>query len=125
MTSFLKELANEMSVTAVAEVPGAAPAPAKMAVEHLNLFYGDFQGLRDVNLTFPENQVTALIGPSGCGKSTAMHCIAGLLHPAQGEIRFGDEVMTRAGEHGKDKTFVPPRSATSPWCFRNMPCIPT
>ena len=72
MTSFLKELANEMSVTAVAEVPGAAPAPAKMAVEHLNLFYGDFQGLRDINLTFPENQVTALIGPSGCGKSTLL-----------------------------------------------------
>ena len=72
MTSFLKELANEMSVTAVAEVPRAAPAPAKMAVEHLNLFYGDFQGLRDVNLTFPENQVTALIGPSGCGKSTLL-----------------------------------------------------
>ena len=72
MTSFLKELANEMSVTAVAEVPGAAPAPAKMAVEHLNLFYGDFQGLRDVNLTFPENQVTALIGPSGCGKYTLL-----------------------------------------------------
>ena len=72
MTSFLKELANETSVTAVAEVPGAAPAPAKMAVEHLNLFYGDFQGLRDINLTFPENQVTALIGPSGCGKSTLL-----------------------------------------------------
>lgn len=48
------------------------PAPAKMVVEHLNLFYGDFQGLRDINLTFPENQVTALIGPSGCGKSTLL-----------------------------------------------------
>ncbi|WP_286143340.1 ATP-binding cassette domain-containing protein [Adlercreutzia caecimuris] len=43
-----------------------------MAVEHLNLFYGDFQGLRDINLAFPENQVTALIGPSGCGKSTLL-----------------------------------------------------
>lgn len=72
MTSFLKELANETSVTAAAEVPEAAPAPAKMIVEHLNLFYGDFQGLRDINLTFPENQVTALIGPSGCGKSTLL-----------------------------------------------------
>ncbi len=72
MTSFLKELAKEASVPAAAEVPEAAPAPAKMAVEHLNLFYGDFQGLRDINLTFPENQVTALIGPSGCGKSTLL-----------------------------------------------------
>lgn len=59
------------------------------------------------------------------GVTCGAEAIAGLLHPAQGEIRFGDEVMTRAGEHGKDKTFVPPRSATSPWCFRNMPCIPT
>ena len=72
MTSFLKELAKETSVPATAEVPEAAPAPAKMVVEHLNLFYGDFQGLRDINLTFPENQVTALIGPSGCGKSTLL-----------------------------------------------------
>lgn len=72
MTSFLKELAKETSVPAAAEVPEASPAPAKMAVEHLNLFYGDFQGLRDINLTFPENQVTALIGPSGCGKSTLL-----------------------------------------------------
>ena len=72
MTSFLKELAKETSVPAAAEVPEASPAPAKMAVEHLNLFYGDFQGLRDINLTFPENQVTALIGPSGCGKSTCI-----------------------------------------------------
>ena len=72
MTSFLKELAKETSVPAAAEVPEAAPAPAKMVVEHLNLFYGDFQGLRDINLTFPENQVTALIGPSGCGKSTLL-----------------------------------------------------
>ena len=61
MTSFLKELAKETSVPAAAEVPEAAPAPAKMVVEHLNLFYGDFQGLRDINLTFPEKQVTALI----------------------------------------------------------------
>ena len=83
MTSFLKERTNEMSasepvgdssadVVCAASGPARASAPAKMAVEHLNLFYGDFQGLRDINLTFPENQVTALIGPSGCGKSTLL-----------------------------------------------------
>ena len=94
MTSFLKELANEMSVTAVAEVPGAAPAPAKMAVEHLNLFYGDFQGLRDVNLTFPENQVTALIGPSGCGKSTLSRTVMLLQKPTEGRIFLEGEELT-------------------------------
>ena len=38
----------------------------------LNLFYGDFQALTDINLSIPARQVTALIGPSGCGKSTLL-----------------------------------------------------
>lgn len=39
-------------------------------VRNLNLWYGDVQALKDINLTIRENQVTAIIGPSGCGKST-------------------------------------------------------
>jgi phosphate transport system ATP-binding protein len=42
----------------------------KIKVNDLNLFYGDFQALIDINLDIMENKVTALIGPSGCGKST-------------------------------------------------------
>ncbi|HBN96237.1 MAG TPA: phosphate ABC transporter ATP-binding protein, partial [Firmicutes bacterium] len=42
----------------------------KMMVKNLDLYYGDFQALDDVNLAIPENQITAFIGPSGCGKST-------------------------------------------------------
>ncbi len=42
----------------------------KFTVESLNLFYGDFQALNDINLTIEKNEITALIGPSGCGKST-------------------------------------------------------
>ena len=49
-----------------------APAPAKMAVCGLNLYYKDFHALKNINLEFPKNQVTALIGPSGCGKSTLL-----------------------------------------------------
>ena len=44
----------------------------KMGVEELDLFYGEFQALKDVTLDFPKNEVTALIGPSGCGKSTLL-----------------------------------------------------
>lgn len=36
----------------------------------MNLFYGDFQALKNINLDVPENRITAFIGPSGCGKST-------------------------------------------------------
>ncbi len=46
--------------------------PAKMGVAGLNLYYRDLHALKDVSLTFPEKQVSALIGPSGCGKSTLL-----------------------------------------------------
>lgn len=44
----------------------------KMKAENVDLFYGDFQALHSINLSFYENNVTALIGPSGCGKSTLL-----------------------------------------------------
>lgn len=44
----------------------------KIDVSHMDLFYGDYQALSDINLAFLEHNVTALIGPSGCGKSTLL-----------------------------------------------------
>lgn len=44
----------------------------KYTINNLNLYYGDFHGLKDVNLNLPSNEVTAFIGPSGCGKSTLL-----------------------------------------------------
>ncbi len=45
-----------------------------LAVNGLNLFYGDKQVLHDISLRIPKHRVTALIGPSGCGKSTLLRC---------------------------------------------------
>lgn len=42
----------------------------KFNVKNLNLYYGEFHALKDINLEIQNNKVTALIGPSGCGKST-------------------------------------------------------
>lgn len=39
-------------------------------VSHMDLFYNDFQALKDINMKIKKNEITALIGPSGCGKST-------------------------------------------------------
>ncbi|MDI6731059.1 MAG: phosphate ABC transporter ATP-binding protein PstB [Candidatus Margulisbacteria bacterium] len=47
----------------------------KIKVEKLNLFYGDFQALKDVSMEVKENLITALIGPSGCGKSTLLRVL--------------------------------------------------
>jgi phosphate transport system ATP-binding protein len=42
----------------------------KAEAKNVNFYYGDYHALKDINLSFPEKTVTALIGPSGCGKST-------------------------------------------------------
>ncbi|MFP4382913.1 MAG: phosphate ABC transporter ATP-binding protein PstB [Spirochaetia bacterium] len=47
----------------------------KIQINDLNLFYGSFQALKDVNMNMLSNNVTALIGPSGCGKSTFLRVI--------------------------------------------------
>jgi len=47
----------------------------KLAVENLNVYYGEDHALRDVSMDIPEESVTALIGPSGCGKSTYLRCL--------------------------------------------------
>lgn len=60
------------SSAATVEPAARAAAPAKMDVSHLDLSYGRTHVLRDVSLSFPENEVCALIGPSGCGKSTLL-----------------------------------------------------
>ena len=46
-----------------------------LKVEDLNLFYGEKQALKSINMVIPKQRVTAYIGPSGCGKSTLLRCI--------------------------------------------------
>ncbi|MFD2209742.1 phosphate ABC transporter ATP-binding protein PstB [Virgibacillus halophilus] len=48
----------------------AAGKRISFETQHLNLWYGDKQALKDINLRIYEKEVTAIIGPSGCGKST-------------------------------------------------------
>ena len=48
---------------------------AVMTCHDMNVYYGNFLAVRDVNLEFGNNEITALIGPSGCGKSTVIRCL--------------------------------------------------
>lgn len=99
---------------------------ASIHIKDMSVSYnrGKSYVLDKLNLDVKDGEFCVFLGPSGCGKSTAMHCIAGLLHPAHGEIRFGDEVMTRAGEHGKDKTFVPPQERNIAMVFQEYALYP-
>jgi phosphate transport system ATP-binding protein len=47
----------------------------KIEVKNLDLFYNDFQALKNINISFKKGRITALIGPSGCGKSTLLRCL--------------------------------------------------
>ena len=46
----------------------------EIETQNLNLWYGEKQALKNINIKIPEEKVTAIIGPSGCGKSTLIRC---------------------------------------------------
>ena len=51
------------------------PDGPKLAVEHLDLHYGDFHALKGIEMAIQPRRVTAMIGPSGCGKSSLLRCL--------------------------------------------------
>lgn len=55
-----------------------------ISVQDLNVFYGDTQVLKNVNVDIPRRQITAIIGPSGCGKSTLLRSLNRLLELSDG-----------------------------------------
>lgn len=64
----------------------------KLEVNNLNLFYGDNHALKDISLTIPARQVTALIGPSGCGKSTLLRTLNRMNDLVSG-VKINGDVM--------------------------------
>ena len=48
---------------------------SNISVRHLDLYYGDFHALKDIQLDIKEREITAFIGPSGCGKSTLLNSL--------------------------------------------------
>jgi phosphate transport system ATP-binding protein len=64
----------DVSITVISDhLPLETRAPV-FEVRDLNVHYGSFRAVRDVNMTVCKNEVTAFIGPSGCGKTTVLRC---------------------------------------------------
>jgi len=55
-----------------------------ICVQGLNVYYGDRQALKDINITLPAKKITAIIGPSGCGKTTLLKCFNRLIDSVDG-----------------------------------------
>jgi phosphate transport system ATP-binding protein len=56
------------------EAPVHSTGRDAIFTEDLNIYYGSFHAVRDVNIRIERNKITAMIGPSGCGKSTVLRC---------------------------------------------------
>ena len=69
---------------------------AHITVRDLTMAYGSFVVMRDLNFTINRGDVFIVMGGSGCGKSTLLRHVIGLEEPAQGEIFYGEQNLTRA-----------------------------
>ena len=72
----------------------------KFDISHLNLHYGDFHALKDVNMKIEANKITAFIGPSGCGKSTFLKLLLRFWEKDEGKIGYNgidiDDIKTES-----------------------------
>jgi len=66
---------NQSNIQEFIDVKDTLIKPNKFTVNDLDLFYGDFQALKKVNVEIKANEITAFIGPSGCGKSTFLRTL--------------------------------------------------
>jgi phosphate transport system ATP-binding protein len=74
----------------------ARTAGHTIAIKGLHAYYGQTHAIRGIDITFPANEVTAIIGPSGCGKSTMIRCINRMHEEiagarAEGSVLLDDE----------------------------------
>ena len=75
----------------------------KFTVNDLNLYYGDFHALKNINLDIKEKEITAFIGPSGCGKSTFLRCLNRMNDLVEGCKITGNVKM--AGKDGMEDIY--------------------
>lgn len=61
-------------------------------IKNFNLFYGDFQALKNINISIADKKITSMIGPSGCGKSTLLRSINRINDTIEG-VRIEGEIL--------------------------------
>ncbi|MQA02274.1 MAG: phosphate ABC transporter ATP-binding protein [Streptosporangiales bacterium] len=88
------ELAPSIASQTTTDAPPSEPV---LSCTGLNVYYGSFLAVADVNLPFGANEITALIGPSGCGKSTVLRSLNRM-----NDLVAGARVEGRVSYHGVD-----------------------
>ncbi|MBD0857843.1 phosphate ABC transporter ATP-binding protein [Erysipelotrichaceae bacterium 7770_A6] len=75
---------------------------SKISVKDLDLYYGDFKALKNINIEIEPNEITAFIGPSGCGKSTLLRCLNRMNDLVQGCRIEGNVLLDGTDIYGKN-----------------------
>lgn len=75
---------------------------SKISVKDLDLYYGDFKALKNINIEIEPNEITAFIGPSGCGKSTLLRCLNRMNDLVEGCRIEGNVLLGGTDIYGKN-----------------------
>lgn len=70
-----KDISTDSDIISAQSALVDNPDGVAFDIRDLNLYYDDFQALKDINMEIKDRSVTAFIGPSGCGKSTLLRCL--------------------------------------------------
>jgi len=70
-------------------------------VRNLDLSYGDYPVIRNLNFKVGKGDIFVVMGPSGCGKTTILRAMIGLLEPAKGNILYGSKDFWQQDEEGQ------------------------
>ena len=90
---------------------------SKIEITNLNLHYGSFHALKNVNIAIHEKEITAFIGPSGCGKSTLLKSINRMNDLVEG-CKIDGEILLDGVNIYRDMEPACCASALA-WCSRN------
>ncbi len=83
--------------------------------KNIEIKYGDFVAMRDLNLTIGDGEFFTFLGPSGCGKTTTLRALVGFLEPSAGQIMVD----------GKDITHMPVEKRNIGMVFQSYALFPT
>ena len=92
-----------VEVASSGAAPAGAPAPGEgippLDVRNVTVRFGALAALAEVSFTVEPGSIHAVIGPNGAGKSTMFNVLSGVYQATEGEVRFGDAVLTRLRPH--------------------------
>jgi iron complex transport system ATP-binding protein len=75
--------------------PGTVSTTSRLSAQQVTLGYGDRAVVSELDLSVPDERVTAIVGPNACGKSTLLRGLARLLRPTSGAVLLDGEVIHR------------------------------